>query len=224
MSKKTVLIIDDHPVFREGIKSILVRSSRFEVIGEAENAIAGLKKTKRLKPDLVIMDLSLPDQSGADVTYEIRSLLPDTRVMVMSVHAGIDYIADAFRKGASGYVTKESTTEKLIECLETIARDDYFIDSSIAHLVVKEIIESRGKEQKIVDRGYKNLTSREQEIMQLIVQGHSTKQIADKLFISTKTVENHRSSILKKLDLHSTLELVRYAARIGMINVDLWKS
>ncbi len=221
--RKTVLIVDDHPLFREGLKSLLARHSSFEVIGEAGNGNDGLKKAKKLMPDLVVMDISLPDQSGIEVTSKIRSLLPETRVIVLSMHTKIDYITEAFRQGATGYVVKESATEKLMECLELVSKGEYFVDSSLSHRVVKSLLESDEKERKITDDGYNTLTPREQQVMRLLAEGHSTKQIAENLFISPKTVENHRSNIMSKLELHSTMELVRYAARLGLIDVDLWK-
>lgn len=221
--RKTVLIVDDHPLFREGLKSLLARHSSFEVIGEAGNGNDGLKKAKKLMPDLVVMDISLPDQSGIEVTSKIRSLLPETRVIVLSMHTKIDYITEAFRQGATGYVVKESATEKLMECLELVSKGEYFVDSSLSHRVVKSLLESDEKERKITDDGYNTLTPREQQVMRLLAEGHSTKQIAENLFISPKTVENHRSNIMSKLELHTIMELVRYAARLGLIDVDLWK-
>jgi len=221
--RKTVLIVDDHPLFREGLKSLLARHSSFEVIGEAGNGNDGLKKAKKLMPDLVVMDISLPDQSGIEVTSKIRSLLPETRVIVLSMHTKIDYITEAFRQGATGYVVKESATEKLMECLELVSKGEYFVDSSLSHRVVKSLLESDEKERKITDDGYNTLTPREQQVMRLLAEGHSTKQIAEKLFISPKTVENHRSNIMSKLEVHTIMELVRYAARLGLIDVDLWK-
>lgn len=221
--RKTVLIVDDHPLFREGLKSLLARHSSFEVIGEAGNGNDGLKKAKKLMPDLVVMDISLPDQSGIEVTSKIRSLLPETRVIVLSMHTKIDYITEAFRQGATGYVVKESATEKLMECLELVSKGEYFVDSSLSHRVVKSLLESDEKERKITDDGYNTLTPREQQVMRLLAEGHSTKQIAENLFISAKTVENHRSNIMSKLEVHTIMELVRYAARLGLIDVDLWK-
>ncbi len=221
--RKTVLIVDDHPLFREGIKSLLARRSGFEVIGEAGSGSEGLRAAKKLRPDLVMMDISLPDQNGIEVTRKIRNLLPDTAVVVLSVHTKIDYITEAFRQGATGYVVKESATEKLLECLEAVSRGEYFIDSSLSHKVIRSLLESDEREKKITDAGYNTLTPREQQVMRLIAEGHSTKQIARELYISPKTIENHRSNIMGKLELHSTMEIVRYAARLGLIDVDLWK-
>lgn len=223
VEKKTVLIVDDHPLFREGLKSLIGRHAGFEVVGEAENGKQGIKKAKKLRPDLVIMDLSLPDQSGIDVTRRIRSMLPETRIMILSMHSKIDYITKAFQAGAWGYVVKESASERLVDCLKTISKGDYFLDTSLSHKVVKNLMESGEKEAKITDAGYKTLTPREQQITRLLAEGLSSKDIADQLFISPKTVENHRSNIMNKLNLHSTMELVRFAAKLGIIDVDLWK-
>ena len=221
--KKTVLIIDDHPLFREGLKSLLNGQAEFELVGEAENGKKGIAKAKKLKPDLVALDLSLPDQSGIEVARKIRSILYDTRVMIMSMHSKIDYISEAFRAGATGYVVKESAAERLFECLSVISRGEYYIDASVSHSVVKNLLEADKKEAKITDAGYGALTQREQQIMRLLAEGMSAKDIAEKLFISPKTVENHRTNIMGKLDIHSSLELVRYAAKLGLIDVDLWK-
>ena len=223
-SKKTILIVDDHPLFREGLKSILARHAEFEVVGEADNGKDGVKMAQKLKPQLVIMDLSLPDQSGIDATRKIRNLLADTRVVMLSMYSKIDYITDAFRSGATGYVTKESAADRLVECLRAVSRGDYYLDSSLSHQVAKNLMEAGEQAAKITDSGYGSLTPREQQIVRLLAEGLSTKDVAEKLYISPKTVENHRSNIMNKLDLHSTMDLVRYAARLGLIDVDLWKA
>ncbi len=223
VQKRSILLVDDHPLFREGLKSILANCSWLEVVGEAENGREGVEKAKKLMPDLVVMDLSLPDQSGIDVTRKIRSILPETRIMMLSMHSKIDYIAEAFRAGVTGYVVKKSTSERLVECLKAISKGEYFLDTSITHKVVKSLMESDKKEAKITDAGYDTLTPREQQIMRLLAEGLSVKDSAKELFISPKTVENHRTNIMNKLDLHSAMELVRYAARLGLIDVDLWK-
>ncbi len=221
--KKTILIIDDHPLFREGLKAIIGRNHRFEVVGQAGNGRDGLQKAKELKPDLALVDMSLPDQSGIQLTREIKNALPKTRIMIITMHSKVDYIVKAFQAGATGYVIKESTSERLLQGIDTVLKGEYFMDSSVSHRVVEKLMEFPEKEMKMTDASYDTLTRREQEIMVLLAQGLSNKQIAEKLFISPKTVENHRSNILRKLNIHSTIELVRYAARLGIIDVDLWK-
>jgi DNA-binding NarL/FixJ family response regulator len=221
--KKTILIIDDHPLFREGLKAIIGRNHRFEVVGQAGNGRDGLQKARELKPDLALVDMSLPDQSGIQLTREIKNALPKTRIMIITMHSKVDYIVKAFQAGATGYVIKESTSERLLQGIDTVLKGEYFMDSSVSHRVVEKLMEFPEKEVKITDASYDTLTRREQEIMVLLARGLSNRQIAEKLFISPKTVENHRSNILHKLNIHSTIELVRYAARLGIIDVDLWK-
>ena len=222
--KRTILIVDDHPVFREGLKALLARRSEFKVIGEAANGAEGLTKATELKPDVVLMDISLPDRSGIEVTYDIRSSLPETRVAILSMHLDIDYIARAFQAGATGYVVKESATERLLECLEAVTKGRYFVDSSLSHKVVESLLNPRDQKAKMTDAAYSTLTSREQEVMRFLAEGLSAKEIAERLFISQKTVENHRSSIMRKLELHTTMDLVRYAAKFGMIDLDRWRN
>ena len=221
--KKTILIIDDHPLFREGLKAIIERDNRFEVIGEAGNGREGLRLAKELKPDLALVDMSLPDQSGIQLTRELKNASLKTRIMIITMHSKVDYIVKAFRAGATGYVVKESASERLLQGMDTVLKGEYFMDSSVSHKVVKKLMQFPEKGAKITDASYDTLTPREQEIMVLLAEGLSSKEIADKLFISPKTVDNHRSNIFRKLNLHSVIELIRYAARLGIIDVDLWK-
>jgi DNA-binding NarL/FixJ family response regulator len=220
---KNILIIDDHPLFREGLKTIVERDKRFKVVGEAGTGKQGLKMAKELKPDLAVVDISLPDINGVQVTSEMRSILPDTSIMIVSMHSKIDYIAEAFQAGATGYVAKDSASDRLIQGIESVLKGDYFLDSSVSHQVVEKLMNFPVKDAKITDADYGSLTPREQEVMRLLAEGSAPKEIADKLCISPKTVENHRANIMKKLDIHSTMELVRYAARLGLIDVELWK-
>ena len=221
--KKTILIVDDHPFFREGVKSILAKQSTYRVAGEAGSGEEGLRKAKEIRPDLVIMDIGLPDVSGIDITRNMREILAETKVVILSMHLKVEYITKAFRAGATGYVTKESATERLLECLESVSKGEYFMDPSLAHEVVESLMRSEKEQVNSANAGYASLTRREKQVMCLLAEGLSTTEIAEKLFISRKTVENHRSNILSKLDLHSTVELVRYAARYGLIDVTNWK-
>ncbi len=223
MSKKTILIVDDHPLFREGLKSLIARNPGFEVVGEAGNGADAIRMAKEMKPDLAVVDISLPDRSGLDIVRELRDLLPQTRIMIVSMHSKIDYITEAFQAGATGYVVKESAADRLVQGLQAVVKGEFFLDSSLSHSVVRRLIEFPEKEAKITDSMYGSLTPREQQIMRLLAEGRSTRDIAANLYISPKTVENHRASIMDKLNLHSTFELVRYAARLGLIDVDLWK-
>jgi DNA-binding NarL/FixJ family response regulator len=221
--KKTILIVDDHPLFREGLKSLLKEEAAFEVVGEAGSCAQSLEKAAALRPDMILMDISLPDGSGIEATRSLRGRYPKCRIAILSMHAKIDYITEAFRAGATGYVVKESAAERLVDCLNAVSRGEYFIDASISHKVVESLMRFDRMQAKVTDAGYGTLTPREQQLMRLLAEGLSPKQIGEKLCISPKTVENHRTNIMSKLELHSTMDLVRYAARLGLIDVDLWK-
>jgi DNA-binding NarL/FixJ family response regulator len=223
VTKKTILIVDDHPLVREGLKSTLKPAVEYEVVGQAGNAREAARIVKNLKPDLVLLDLALPDKSGIDLCREIRNFSPSTRIMIISMHSKVDYIVRAFQAGATGYMAKESATERLLQGVASVLSGEYFMDGSVSHSVVAKLMQAGEKELKITDANYESLTPREQEVMVLLAEGASPKEIAAKLFISPKTVENHRTNIMSKLGLHSTLELVRYAARLGLVDVDLWK-
>jgi len=221
--KKTVLIIDDHPLFREGLKSLLTGHTGYEMVEGVGTGRDGFKKAEELKPDLVVMDISLPDQNGIEVTRKIRNVYPEIHITILSMHSKMDYISEAFKAGATGYLVKESATESIIECLAAVSKGEYFIDPSLSHIVAESFMKLGKKEDKASNDSYNSLTPREQQVLRLIAEGLSSKKIAETLFISPKTVENHRTNILNKLELHSTMELVRYAAKLGLIDIDSWK-
>jgi DNA-binding NarL/FixJ family response regulator len=221
--KKTIVIVDDHPVLREGLKAMIAREPGYEVVGEAGDGREGLRVIQELKPDLVLLDVSLPDQSGLQVCREIRTRLPQTTVLMITMHSKVDHIVQAFKAGAMGYIVKESAPERLLQGIASVLRGEYFMDAAVSHQVIKKIMGSKEKRTQIADAAYETLTSREQEVMGFLAEGLPIKDIAEKLFISPKTVENHRSSIMSKLGLHSRLELTRYAARLGLIDVEIWK-
>ena len=222
-TRTQILIIDDHPLFREGIKTIISRDARFEVVDEAGTIKEGLDKVCQFKPDVALVDISLPDGTGMELARKIRHQSQKTKIMILSMHSKIDYIVEAFQAGATGYVVKESAAERLAQGLESVAAGEYYLDSSISQEVIAKLMKSPVKEAKVSDSGYGKLSSREQEIMRLLAEGVSKVEIADQLCISVKTVENHRTNIMRKLDIHNAMELVRYAARLGLIDVDLWK-
>lgn len=221
--KKTILLVDDHSLLRIGLKAIIGADKGLEVVGEAVNAAEGYRLAEKFGPDLVIVDISLPDKSGIELTSEIRASMPETRVMILSMHTKTEYIKEAFRAGATGYMVKETSPENLLRGIDRVLIGEYFMDSHVTQQVVTNL--SRVPPEKIrnTDPSYSSLSPREQQVLRLLVEGSHVKEIAAKLFISPKTVESHKINIMKKLKLKKTLDLVRYAARIGLIDVDTWK-
>ncbi|MBN2431014.1 MAG: response regulator transcription factor [Acidobacteria bacterium] len=218
----TLVLIDDHAMFRAGLRAILNDDGQFEVVGEAGEGREGLRLVRRLAPSLALVDISLPDITGIQLTEELLHVQPNLAVLIVSMHAKVDYVTESFRAGALGYVVKDSASEILLQALRTIADGRYFIDTVLTNDVVRKLIARPPSLSRHVDRMYETLTKREQEIMGLLAEGLSPKDISDRLCISNKTVENHRSNIMRKLSVHSTLELVRYAARLGLIDIDSW--
>jgi DNA-binding NarL/FixJ family response regulator len=223
MSKTTILIIDDHPLFREGLKAIIAQDRRFDIVGEAGTGRDGLNMVEKMKPKVALVDISLPDETGMQLTRKIRGQFPKTRILIVSMHAKIDYIVEAFQAGATGYVVKESAAERLIQGIDAVSAGEYFLDACIAHEVVVKLMKAPVKEARTADAEYGSLTPREQEIMRMLAEGISKNDIAKHLYIAPKTVENHKANIMKKLGIRTQMELFRYAARLGLIDVDLWK-
>jgi DNA-binding NarL/FixJ family response regulator len=220
---KSILIVDDHPLFREGLRARILRDAEFQVVEEAGTGFEALRKAKELKPDLVVVDISLPDQNGIQLIREIQSALPETRIMIVSMYSEIDYVLDALHAGAIGYVVKGSASERLMEGLEAVARGDHFLDSSLSSEIAKKLMELPQEGADPPDSAYETLTQRQQEVLRLLAAGFSNKRIADVLCISPKTVENHRSQIMEKLGLGNSVELGQYAARLPLIGSGLCK-
>ncbi len=214
MSAKKVIIIDDHQLFRDSTKQIFDRLAGFEVVATASDAQEGEKIAIAHKPNVAIVDLSLPDKSGIQLTSVLLTLVPEIKITIVSMHTKIDYILSALRAGALGYVVKESVSTSLQPCLDAIINGEHYLDATLSDEIAAKLLEIPNEN---TNSTYGGLSPREQEVLRLLAQGVSTNDIANQLFISAKTVANHRSNIMAKLELHSIAELVRYAAQLGLI-------
>nr|WP_287411448.1 response regulator transcription factor [Pseudodesulfovibrio sp.] len=217
-----IMIVDDHPLFREGLKAIVNRDNRYTVCAEAGNGKEGIAIAKESHPDIMLVDISMPEKNGVQMIRELKSSLPKTQFIIISMHSEADYIVEAFRAGATGYMIKESASSQLIKGLDTVAAGELFLDNALSQEVVFKLLQSKPDTPGGSSDPYSTLTPREQEVMRMLAEGLTAKEVAEKLFISPKTVENHRTNLMKKLGLKSTVELVRYAARLGLIDIETW--
>jgi two-component system response regulator NreC len=215
MAKTTILIVDDHAIVREGVRMILAKEADLEVVGEAADGAEAFDLTKRLQPQVVVMDISMPGMGGIEATQTIRETYPDVQVLALTMHEDETYVFQLLRAGAAGYVLKRAAAQDLVQAVRAAAKGEAFLYPSVARKVVEDYLKrvETGEERE----RYDGLTSREKEILTLIASGSSNQQIAEKLFISIKTVQTHRAHILEKLGLHDRTELVRYAIRKGLI-------
>lgn len=221
--KNSVIIVDDHPLFRDGVKGLVERSANYHCIGEAGSGAEALALARELTPELMTMDISLPDMSGIEAVQEIVRAVPSIRILMLSMHPNFDYVAEAFRAGARGYVVKEATSTRLIQAMDALCLGEYFLDGQVSQDIVAKLTAGQEKDLTVQDERYALLSPREQQIMRLVAEGTPSRDIAASLGLSAKTVENHRNNLMKKLDVHSKMELVRYAARLGVIDLDQWK-
>jgi len=216
--KIKVLIVDDHVLIREGIRSLLENQPDIEIIDEATNGSEAIQKTLELKPDIVLMDITMPVMGGIEATVKIKEAVPDTKILVLSVHEEDHYLSEILKAGASGYFIKGGTSSELISALHTVQEGHVFLYPTMTKKLVGSYLVQLNK--GINDRNYINLTPREKEILKLIAEGYSNQDIASKLFLSPATVQTHRSNIMSKLQLHSRSELTKYAISRGIITLE----
>jgi RNA polymerase sigma factor (sigma-70 family) len=209
-----ILLADDHSLVRAGVRTLLSRIQGVEVIGEAADGHGALRMIKDLRPDVVLLDLTLPGLSGLEVLEESTRLFPDLRVIILTIHDAAEYALRALSAGAVGYLPKSAAANELQQALDTVVRGDIYVSAAVANKSVLQ--QAREAEKK---RLLKSLTPRQREILTLVAEGHTTREIARKLNISSKTVESHRAQLMARLNIHELAGLVRYAMRMGLVNV-----
>ena len=214
MSEKIrILIADDHTIFRSGLKLLLSSEPAFEVVAEAEDGAQAIELAKQLQPDVVLMDIGMPGINGYEATQRIKEETPDVNVLALTMHRSEEYFFKMLDAGASGYVLKGAETGELMHALQTVAQGDAFLYPSMARSLVDRYLQTQSGEN--INR--QHLTSREEEILQMIADGYSNNDIAEKLVISPSTVHTHRTNIMQKLGLSKRHELVQYARNQGLI-------
>lgn len=218
MKKIRVLVVDDHSIVREGVSSLLEAEPDIEVVDEAGSGEEALEKARRLRPDVVVMDIAMPGLSGFDATRIIKREIPGVEVLALTVHEHEEYFFRMLLAGASGYVVKGAASKDLIAAVRAAHRGEVFLYPSVARKLVADYVRrvSAGEEAP----SYDGLTTREREVLKLIAEGYTNKEIAEKLVLSPSTVQTHRARIMRKLDLHNRAQLVKYAIRRGLINMD----
>jgi DNA-binding NarL/FixJ family response regulator len=210
-----VLVADDHPVVRKGLQSCLARHGHIRVVGEAADGDEALRMTRELKPDVVLMDISMPGMNGLAVTEVLRKEAPEVKVLVLSIHRNKDAIFRVIQAGAHGYVSKEAPPEDVLRAIESVHEGEPYFSEEIARAALNEFVTSGGKKEP-----FSQLTSREREVLVLIAEGQSNKEIADRLGIGVRTIETHRERIMRRLNIHSVAGLTKYAIANGLVSLD----
>ncbi len=220
MAHTRVLLVDDHAVVRAGLRMLLAADAELEIVGEAETGAEGIQRADELKPDVVLMDISMPDMNGIEATRRIKAQHPDIAVLALTMHEDDQYFFEMLAAGASGYVPKRAAPNDLISAIHAVHGGGMFLFPSLARSLVQDYLQRHDQPgPPTTAQGLEDLTDREREVLALIAEGCTNQDIADTLVISIKTVNRHRENIMAKLNLHSRVELVRYAIEKGLIDL-----
>jgi two-component system, NarL family, response regulator NreC len=219
MNRVRVLIVDDHALVRAGLRMLLSADPDMDIVGEAGDGSQALRMTRELNPDVVLMDISMPDMNGIEATRRIKAMYPGVAVLALTMHEDDQYFFEMLAAGASGYVPKRAAPNDLVSAIYAVKNGGVFLFPSVARLLVKDYLQRVGDEGG-AGRPFDALTDREREVLICIAQGETNQQIADRLSISIKTVNRHRENIMGKLNLHSRVELVHYAIEKGLIDLN----
>lgn len=215
--KTRVLIADDHKIVRDGLRALLEKRADLEVIAEAEDGRTTVQLAQELSPDVIIMDISMPDLNGVEATRQILSDAPQIKVIALSMHSDRRFVTEVFKAGASGYLLKDCAFEELHTAIHTVRANHTYLSAQIAEVVLNDYLRNLPQSDESV---FSVLTEREREVLQLLAEGKSTKEIAASLHVSVKTVETHRQRTMDKLDVHSVAELTKYAIREGLTSLE----
>ena len=208
-----VLLSDDHQIMREGLRSLLEKEADMEVIAEAEDGRSTVELARKLRPQVVVMDITMPDLNGIEATRQITKEVPDVKVLALSIHSDRRFVMEMLRAGATGYLIKDCASEELVSAIRSVLRNQTYLGPSIADIVRRDYLRQVPKADTSISS---ILTAREREVLQLMAEGKTTKHIASCLDVSVKTIETHRQHIMAKLNLHSLAELTKYAIREGL--------
>jgi two-component system response regulator NreC len=214
-----LLLVDDHPIVRSGLKMLFLSEPTMTVVGEADSGEAAVEAVARLKPDVVIMDVSMPGMNGIEATRRIKAAHPETAVLALTMYEDEQYFFEMLNAGASGYIPKRAAPDDLVSAIKVVAEGNVFLYSTLARFLIKDMAERHpgGENTAAGQEGPDVLTAREREVLTCIAEGMTNREIAEALVISSKTVERHRENIMAKLDMHNRVELVKYAIKKGLI-------
>lgn len=219
MPETRIVIVDDHPIVRDGIKALLEGHENFILAGEASDGSELLEKIEVFKPGLVILDISLPKMSGIEITKILNEKYPEIKILILSMHTGEDFIFNAIKAGARGYLPKNTTRKELSEAINSLVAGDIYFNDVISNTILKSFIRKAQSQDENEDDPLQLLSPRESEILKMVAEGFSNQEISDKLFISIRTVESHKNHIMQKLKLRSTVDLVKFAIRKGIVEI-----
>jgi DNA-binding NarL/FixJ family response regulator len=218
MDMVKIVLADDHQIVRQGLISLLSAEPDMEVVGEADNGRAVVRLVQKKSPQVVIMDIAMPDLNGIEATRQILSESPGIKVIALSMHSDSLFVLNMFKAGASGYLLKDCALEELVKAVRTVLNRKIYLSPGVSDIVIKDFVIGWSAPES---SAYSILTTREREVLQLMAEGRNTNQIAEKLCVSVKTVEAHRKQLMNKLDIHNVAELTKYAIKQGLTSLEL---
>lgn len=223
MKKTRLLIADDHSVVRDGLRLVLKSSPEFTIVGEAQDGQEAVELARRQKPDVVIMDISMPRLNGIEATAILKKQNPGIKVVILTVHEEEEYVYQILRAGANGYVLKSAGKKEIFEAIKSAMTGERFFSPGVSNIIIESFVkrahETTADPGQVAERPGQALTKRETEVLQFIAQGYTNRKIAETLFLSIRTINTHRTNLMQKLDIHDTARLVRYAIETGLVKL-----